>query len=126
MSIALGRTMSYTPYTLYSKMHPDNLKPRVPEPLPDPVQGPPPIEAFNEFDVKVNGAWGHKLTCEKPFGPSETTTRIKVGVAPKIGNSWARTVMVEQGESVSCSAMYGGSQRRVSLTLAKKIPPTPL
>ena len=109
MSIALGRTMAYRGYTLYSHYHPDNLKPREQAPLPEPVKGPAPLASFSEIDVKVDGAWGHRLTCEKPFGPSETTTRIKATVDPKVGSSWAKTITVERGDSTSNSAMYGGS-----------------
>ena len=101
--------MEYRKYTLYSHYHPDNLKPRVEAPLPEPVKGPAPLAQFNEIDVKVDGAWGHRLTCEKPFGPCETTTRIKATVVPKVGGSWAKTITIERGESTSNSAMYGGS-----------------
>ena len=109
MSLALGRTMKYTPYTKYSKNHPDNLAPRVLDPLPDPVAGPPPLESFNEMDIKVSGAWGHALVCEKPFGPVDTSPRIKATVSPKVGSTWNKSITVEQGISTSCTAMYGGS-----------------
>jgi len=49
------------------------------------------------------------MCCERPYGPCETTTRIKDNVTAKVGGSWLRTEQFEKGNSVSNSAMYGGS-----------------
>jgi len=114
MSIALGRTMNYKKYTLYSKYHPDSIGARPIDPLPTAVKGPSTVDRFSEIEKKINGAWGHSLTCEAPFGMNETRTRIKVDVAPKVGGSWMKTIMTEKGESACCSAMYGGSQIEMS------------
>ena len=118
MSLALGRTSNYTKFTLYSKLHPDNLNPRETIPLPVPVRGPAAIGSFTPFEKAVNpqSAWGHKLTAESPFGPMETRTRLKVDVAPKIGagGGWQKTVMTEKAQSTMCSAMYAGSQIQMS------------
>ena len=61
------------------------------------------------MDKKVSGAWGHTLCCERAYGPSETTTRIKDNVTTKIGSNWNKTIAVEKGTSTMCSAMYSGS-----------------
>lgn len=98
--------MAYSSYTSLSKYHPDNMVRPEMDPLPTPVKGPPPVVSFSESD---RGAWGHRLCCERPYGPGETTTRIKVGVHSKIGSSWSKTIAVEQGIPSICSAMYGGS-----------------
>ena len=118
MSLALGRTSNYTKFTLYSKLHPDNLNPRETVPLPVPVRGPAAIGSFTPFEKAVypQSAWGHKLTAESPFGPMETRTRLKVDVAPKVGagGGWQKTVMTEKAQSTMCSAMYAGSQIQMS------------
>ena len=124
----------------YSRFHPDNLN-KLPHALPDPVKGPPPVVSLSQVDRTLRGAWGHRMCCERPYGPCETTTRIKDNVvsvchpcfahAPpsvralltcmvcslccwnaqtaKVGGSWLRTEQFEKGNSVSNSAMYGGS-----------------
>lgn len=97
----------------YSRFHPDNLH-KLPPQLPDPVKGPPPVAQFSDVDKKIRGAWGHQLCCEKAFGPSETTTRIKETITPKIGSSWVATIQAEKGFSISQSAVYGGSFREPS------------
>eukprot|EP00325_Prymnesiales_sp_UTEX-LB-985_P025783 CAMPEP_0174718104 /NCGR_PEP_ID=MMETSP1094-20130205/28051_1 /TAXON_ID=156173 /ORGANISM="Chrysochromulina brevifilum, Strain UTEX LB 985" /LENGTH=113 /DNA_ID=CAMNT_0015918139 /DNA_START=113 /DNA_END=454 /DNA_ORIENTATION=- len=83
------------------------------DPLPIPVAGPVPVVSLSDAD-KVNGAWGHRLCLERPFGPGETRTRIKVNVANKVGSDWSKTISVEQGIPAICSAMYGGSLVPVS------------
>ena len=62
------------------------------------------------MEKKVQGAWGHKLCCERAYGPNETTTRIKDNVTNKVGQSWSKAIAVEKGISTMCSAMYSGSQ----------------
>ena len=114
MSLAMARTMAYSKYTCLSKYHPDNYAPRQLDPLPKPVAGPAPILSFTHAEKKIDGAWGHRLSMEAPFGVGETTTRIKGGVANKVGGSWDKTKMTERGTSVSCSAFYGGSQVAMS------------
>ena len=97
----------------YSRYHPDNLN-KLPPQLPDPVKGPPPVVQLDPIDKKLRGGWGHVQCCERPYGPSETTTRIKVQVTPKVGSSWVATGHFEKGYSISQSAMYGGSYREPS------------
>ena len=94
---------------LVCRYHPDNLKRPEKEGLPKPVTGPAPIDEITQLDQRMTGAWGHKLCCEAPFGPNETTTRIKGHITNKVGSSWDRTITVERGTSTMCSAMYGGS-----------------
>ena len=94
---------------LSCRYHPDNLKRPEKEGLPKPVTGPGPIDEITQLDQRMTGAWGHKLCCEAPFGPNETTTRIKGHITNKVGSSWDRTITVERGTSTMCSAMYGGS-----------------
>ena len=105
--------MDWLHHATYSRFHPDNLHKPVLK-LPVPVPGAAPIVALTEIDKKVFKAWGHKLTCEKPYGPSEQTTRIKDGVTPKVGKTWVATIQIERGQSTSNSAMYGGSYREPS------------
>ena len=111
MSIKLTTQMDwiYKGYGSYSKYHPDNLTRPPKEELPDPVLGPGPVAEITELDKKMSGAWGHKLCCEAPYGPNETTTRIKGNVCNKVGTNWDRTITIERGTSTMCSAMYGGS-----------------
>ena len=105
--------MDWLSYATYSKYHPDNFN-KPGHKLPEVVKAPAPIVALDETDKKVFGGWGHTLCCEKAFGPSETRTRIKEAVAPKVGATWRGTVGFERGESTSNSAMYGGSWREMS------------
>ena len=92
----------------YSRYHPDNLH-KLPHKLPEPVKAPAPVNELTPIDKTLKGAWGHKLCCERPYGPTETTTRIKDNVTPKVGSSWIATIAFETGYSTSQSAMYGGS-----------------
>ena len=64
-------------YASYSKNHPDNSARTTDTSLPDPVRGPAPIDSITPLDKQIYGAWGHKLCCERAYGPNETTTRIK-------------------------------------------------
>jgi len=105
--------MDWIKHATYSAYHPDNLN-KLPHSLPGPVAKPPPLDSLSEVDKKVKGGWGHELCCEKPFGPCETTTRIKDTVTPKIGSSWSATIHAERANSTSQSAMYGGSCREPS------------
>jgi len=100
--------MAYSSYTSLSKYHPDNMVRPEMDPLPTPVSGPPPVVSLSEAD-QANGTWGHRLCCERPFGPVESRTRIKVNVVNKVGSNWSKTIAVEQGIPSICSAMYGGS-----------------
>jgi len=110
MSIKLTTQMDWVKYASYSKYHPDNLARPDNNVLPSQVRGPPPINQITELDKKISGAWGHRLCCEKAYGPNETTTRIKADVTPKVGvGDWKKTISVEKGISSCCSAMYGGS-----------------
>ena len=113
MSLKMTGQMDWLHYAYYSKYHPDNLN-KQDNKLPEAVKGPAPPAKLTEIDKKVHGAWGHRLCCENPYGPMETTTRIKGDVAPKVGSNWARTVSFERGASTSQSAMYGGSFREPS------------
>jgi hypothetical protein len=108
MSIKLTTQMDWTRYATYSKYHPDNMERPSLDQLPSPVAKPPPAAEITEADRQI-GAWGHKLCCERAYGPCETTTRIKDNVTPKTGGSWDKTITVERGNSTMCSAMYGGS-----------------
>ena len=111
MSIKLTTQMDWVKYASYSKYHPDNLQRPDNFKLPDPIKGPPPITQINDLDKKIYGAWGHRLCCERAYGPNETTTRIKADVTPKVGvGDWKKSISVEKGISTCCSAMYGGSQ----------------
>jgi len=101
--------MDWISYAKYSKYHPDNLV-KVAHALPEPVRAPPPVLALNDIDKQMGG-WGHKLCCERPYGQQETTTRIKAGVTAKVGSTWRTTESFERGNSISSSAMYGGSYR---------------
>lgn len=105
--------MDWIDRAYYSRYHPDNLK-KLPAQLPDPVKGPPAITSFSTIDKRIKGAWGHSLCCERPYGPVETTTRIKDQVTPKVGSNWIATMHAEKGNSTSQSAMYGGSYREPS------------
>ena len=96
-------------YSTYSRYHPDNLQRVGDYSLPEPVKGPAAPAKIEEVDMKTKGAWGHRLCCERPYGPNETTTRIKDNVTTKVGSSWNKTITVERGTSTMCSAMYGGS-----------------
>ena len=49
-----------------------------------------------------------------PYGPCETTTRIKGDVTAKVGSNWTKVKHIETGNSISQSAMYGGSYREPS------------
>ena len=111
MSIKLTTQMDWIKkgYAYYSKYHPDNSNRPSLDDLPDPVAGPAPVVSITELDKKLHGAWGHKLSCERPYGPCETTTRIKGDVTTKVGSNWSKTIMCEKGNSTMCSAMYGGS-----------------
>ena len=100
--------MDWLKHATYSTYHPDNLL-KQDNSLPDQVKGPAPLAPITEIDRKVKGAWGHRLCGERPYGPSETTTRIKDNVTPKIGSTWIATMHFERGYSTSQSAMYGGS-----------------
>ena len=121
MSIKMTTQMSWAHHSSYSKYHPDNMNRASSLTLPDNVMGPPPIASFSELEKKTQGAWGHTLCCERAYGPSETTTRIKDNVATKVGGNWAKTVAVEKGTSTMCSAMYSGSQLERSFsTLANE------
>ena len=102
-------THCHRPVAHARRYHPDNLKRPEKEGLPKPVTGPGPIDEITQLDQRMSGAWGHKLCCEAPFGPNETTTRIKGHITNKVGSSWDRTITVERGTSTMCSAMYGGS-----------------
>jgi len=110
MSIKLTTQMDWKHHASYSKHHPDNMnRSNNVEALPTACQGPPPLASFNEVEKKVDGRWGHRLACERAYGPCETTTRIKDNVTNKVGSSWDRTITVERGQSTLCSSMYGGS-----------------
>ena len=113
MSLKMTTQMEWIHLASYSKFHPDNLERLKPDDrvysLPDKIVPPPPLASLTEHDKKVRKGWGHTLCCEKPFGPVETTTRIKDNVNPKIGGSWTSTFHFEKGTSCSKSAMYGGS-----------------
>jgi hypothetical protein len=109
MSLALARGSEFGKYRLVSMWHPDNVNRPLKEPLPVPVRGPAPLVSFNQMETQIDKAWGHRLMAEKPFGPGETCLRIKATVSPKIGQTWSKTITIEQGISTSCSAMYGGS-----------------
>lgn len=102
--------MDWLHHATYSRFHPDNLH-KLQDPLPSAVAGPPPTTALTEVDKKVFKAWGHKQCCEKPFGPCETSTRIKDNVTSKVGADWRVSLHFERGASISNSAMYGGSYR---------------
>lgn len=110
MSLKMTVQMDWMHHSSYSRFHPDNLH-KLPPQLPGPVKGPPPVVQLDEIDKRVKGAWGHRLCCERPYAPTETTTRIKDSVTAKIGSSWATTIAFEKGNSISQSAMYGGSAR---------------
>ena len=79
--------MDWIHYATFSKYHPDNIAREPDLSLPEPAVGPEPHAKLTELDKK-KGMWGHQLCCEKPFGPSETTVRIKDGVTPKVGQQW--------------------------------------
>jgi len=96
----------------YSRYHPDNLNKEPPK-LPEPVKGPPPAAKMTEVDKSV-GFWGHSLSCERPYGPSETRCALKEGITPKVGQNWNKIVAFERGTARSHSAMYGGSYRELS------------
>lgn len=100
--------MDWQHHATYSRYHPDNLNKQI-APLPEPVKGPRPVAQLTEIDRKVFGGWGHRLCCERPYGPSETTTRIKEAVTAKVGSNWRSTLHAEKGVSISQSAIYGGS-----------------
>ena len=100
--------MDWLHHATYSRFHPDNLhKPQ--NQLPESVKAPPAVVSFTKNDKLVRKAWGHTNCCERPYGPSETTTRIKDAVTAKIGSTWIATQHFEKGDSTSQSAMYGGS-----------------
>ena len=105
--------MDWIKHATFSLYHPDNLH-KQPANLPKPVKGPAPVVILTDIDKKIRGAWGHTLTCEKAYGPCETTTRIKETITPKVGSSWRNTMFFERGSSTSQSAMYGGSYREPS------------
>ena len=100
-------------HATYSAYHPDNVHKPVAQ-LPVPVKAPPPVVFLDDIDKRVRGGWGHTLCCERPYGPTETTTRIKDSVTAKVGGSWRTTIAFEKGASTSNSAMYGGSYREPS------------
>ena len=103
--------MDWQHHASFSRFHPDNLN-KLPLGLPEAVKGPAPTAKFSEIDKKVYGAWGHTLSCEKAYGPMETTTRIKETITPKVGGSWRTTEQFEKGTSISQSSVYGGSCAR--------------
>ena len=109
MSIKLTTQMDWVHYASFSRYHPDNLERTSDLALPKPVVGPPPVTELTEVDKKLNGAWGHKLCCERAYAQNETTTRIKDSVSPKVGSNWLKTIHIEKSNSAMCSAMYGGS-----------------
>eukprot|EP00322_Chrysochromulina_rotalis_P030266 CAMPEP_0115858976 /NCGR_PEP_ID=MMETSP0287-20121206/16374_1 /TAXON_ID=412157 /ORGANISM="Chrysochromulina rotalis, Strain UIO044" /LENGTH=130 /DNA_ID=CAMNT_0003313255 /DNA_START=33 /DNA_END=425 /DNA_ORIENTATION=- len=112
MSLAMGRTTHYTKFTKYSRFHPDNLAGRPEVPLPMNVAGPAIIAEVTALEKRTDPkiSWGHRLASEAPFGTNETRTRLKCGVAAKVGGSWEKTITTEKGVSTLCSAIYGGSQ----------------
>jgi hypothetical protein len=71
--------MDWQKYARYSRYHPDNLN-KLPHKLPSPVAAPPPVVEITAIDKSAFNAWGHRLCCETPFGPNETTCRIKADV----------------------------------------------
>jgi hypothetical protein len=105
--------MDWLHHATYSRYHPDNLN-KLPSTLPQPVKAPPPVVSLTEIDKTVRGAWGSRLCCERPYGPTDTTTRIKETVTAKVGSSWRATIHCEQSSSQCQSAMYGGSFREPS------------
>ena len=113
MSLRMTVQMDWLHHATYSTYHPDNLN-KQPNKLPDPVKGPAPLCPLTKYDRTVLNGWGHRLCSEKAFGPSETTTRIKENVTPKVGSTWRATMHIERGFSTSQSAMYGGSFREPS------------
>lgn len=100
--------MDWLHHATYSAYHPDNLN-KQEHKLPEQVKGPAPVTQLTEIDKKVNKAWGHRLCCERPYGPVETSTRIKDNVTAKVGSTWRSTIHIERSFSTSQSAMYGGS-----------------
>lgn len=72
-------------FSNYSKYHPDNTETKVGTKLLGPVEGPEPTVQFDDIERR-NGAWGHRLCCDRAYGPSDTkmvTTR-KSAVTQKV------------------------------------------
>mmetsp|Transcript_45220 Transcript_45220/g.118694 ORF Transcript_45220/g.118694 Transcript_45220/m.118694 type:complete len:126 (+) Transcript_45220:55-432(+) len=113
MSLKMTTQMEWQTYARYSKYHPDNLY-KLPPLLPEPVKGPPPLTQLTEVDKRVHKAWGHTLCCEQSYGKTETTTRIKENVTPKVGQDWHKVIAFERGNANSKSAMYSGSMIEMS------------
>ena len=113
MSLRMTVQMDWLQHATYSRYHPDNLHKLI-APLPEPVTKAAPITKLTEIDKKVYKAWGHTLCAEKPYGPVETTVRIKDGVTPKIGSTWRATIDFERKAAISNTAMYGTSWREPS------------
>ena len=113
MSLKMTGQMDWLHHATYSKYHPDNLNKPAPI-FAEPVKAPAPLATLTEADKKVFGAWGHTLCCEPAYAKNETMTRLKEGVAPKVGQSWEKIVRIERAQSISQSAMYGGSLREMS------------
>ena len=90
-----------------NRFHPDNLKRPEKEGLPKPVTGPGPVDEITQLDQRMTGAWGHKLCCEAPFGPNETTTHLRphhqqsgVDMGPTITVSAPSTMCSDGGGSL--------------------------
>merc|ERR1719387_1601802 len=92
----------------------ENLKDEIK--LPPVPAAPPPITGFTAGERLVDGMWGHALCCEQPTAVQDSRTRIKADVTPKVGSDWNRTKAFEKGTSTSCSAIYSGSMKEMSMS----------
>ena len=111
MSIKLTTQMNWEKYAFRSKYHPDNMSRPTDLALPSAPIGPAPVTHITDMDRQISGgvAWGHRLCCERAYGPNETTTRIKGDVTSKVGGSWNKTKHIESASTPISSAMYSGS-----------------
>ena len=67
-------------HATFSKYHPDNTEGKFDITLPDPVKGPEPMVALDDVD-KANGAFGHTLCAEKPYGPTNNALMLTRQIA---------------------------------------------
>ena len=115
MSIKLTTQWEFYEYSNYGSSHPDNVHRKLDLTLPEKAVGPTPPAEMDAIDRR-NGLWGHALSCEPPYGPMETTVRLKQAVTGKIGQDAERGEAAVRGVSKMKSAMYSGSMRNSSFS----------
>merc|ERR1719263_513626 len=99
-------------YARFSKYHPDNMA-KVPDlSLPEPVKGPEPLCKATAVDA-AKGLWGHALQAEIPYGPLDSSLKIRTNtITAKIGQQW--NVQFEQNGSRMKSGVYAGSHKQLT------------